>query len=222
VDKKLQDILNELVCHSQNSGIPLVPPQVACHLFILAQTASPSRIVEVGTGFGYSTLLLVLAAPDSRIITIEKNEECGKVAQDFFRRLKIDDRISLVLGDAPSVLRNFTGTFDFVFLDAAKEQYLTYLQLLLPRLSRGAVIVADDVFFDANIHGQYPVEQAKKINNELKDFRRFLQEKHYFVTSFLPIDCGVSVTLLTEKPSVSASNNRENYLSLIRHQGDQI
>jgi len=201
--KAIQDILDEVVRQSLAARMPLVPVRVACLLFTLAQVASPNRIVELGTGFGYSTLLLALASAESPIVTIENDAECGKVARSFFGKTGVSDRISLVLGDAIPVLQTISGSFDFVFLDASKEEYLSYIQLLLPRLSKGATLVADDVFFAGEMPGKHLPEPVKeKSINELEHFRRFLREKPYFLTSFLPIGCGVSVTLLTRHPEL--------------------
>jgi predicted O-methyltransferase YrrM len=181
--------------------MPLVPVQVACLLFTLARVASPNRVVELGTGFGYSALLLALASAESHIVTIESNAECGKVAQSHFEKTGVSDRVSLLLGDAIPALQTMAGSFDFAFLDAAKEEYLSYLQLLLPRLRKGALLVADDVFFAGEMPGEHLSEPVKeKIIKDLQCFRRFLRQETYFLTSFLPMDCGVSVTLLTRHP----------------------
>jgi len=199
----IRDVLDEIVRQSLAARMPLIPVQVACLLFTLARIASPGRIVELGTGFGYSALLLALASVESHIVTIENNAKCGKVAQSFFGKTRVGDRISLLFGDAISVLPTISGSFDFVFLDAAKEEYSSYLQLLLPRLSKGALLVADDVFFAGEMpDGHLPEPVKEKIIHELEHFRCFLRQKPYFLTSFLPIDCGMSVTLLTKHPEL--------------------
>ena len=81
-------------------------------------------------------MALRLASARSRIVTIENDAESGRIAQGFFEKTGVDDRVRLVLGDAIPVLKTLSGSFDFVFLDASKEEYLSYLQLLLPRLSQ--------------------------------------------------------------------------------------
>jgi len=200
-DRTIQSILNEVTQMSIAAEVPIVPVEVAGLLFTVARLASPRRVVEMGTGFGYSTLLLALASVESHIVTIENDADCVRVAQSLFVRAEINDRVSVVHGNAISTLQTISGVFDFAFLDASKEEYLNYLLLLLPRLSEGATIVADDVFFTGDVPGKpLPDPVREKIVNELENFRAFLSEKPYLLTSFLPIGCGMSVTVLTKHP----------------------
>lgn len=203
-----QEILNEAVQRSLTASVPLISVETAYLLFTLARAASPVRIAEIGTGFGYSALLLALASPGSSIITIENDAQCAKPAQEFFTAMGVCGRVSLLSGNAIVALRTVSGLFDFAFIDAAKEEYVSYLNLLLTRLARGAILVADDVFFDGKMHGKLlPKLVREQIRNELEHFRRIVREKPYFLTSFLPIGCGVSVTLLIGHPELEDVGN---------------
>jgi predicted O-methyltransferase YrrM len=195
-------ILNELASQSMVEGIPLTPLKVACLLFTLARKISPRNIIEIGTGFGYSCLLLALASKESNITTIEYNSMYVDIAQKFFKRFKSHCPIRVIKDNALNAIRTLNGTFDFVFLDAAKEEYVDYIKLLLPHLSEGAMIIADDVFFNGERLGKvlHAVEK-EKITSMLWEFRQYLEKKPYFLTSFFPIDCGVSVTLLIHQHS---------------------
>lgn len=199
----MQKILNEAVYQSDVKGIPLIPIQVAALLFTLVRTASPERILELGTGIGYSALLLALASSDADIFTVEYDVACIKTAQKYINDFEDNSRITLVPGHALQVLASLSGNFDFVFLDAAKEEYSAYLKLLLPKLSAVAMIIADDIFFNGEMPTHtLPETSRKKIIDELESFRHYLREQPFFITSFLPIACGVSVTLLTKTPEL--------------------
>jgi predicted O-methyltransferase YrrM len=199
----MQAILNEVVSKSCNEEIPLVPVQAAILLFTLTRMALPKRILELGTGIGYSTLLLALASTNASISTIERNPQYVKIARQYFEESQNSNKIKVLQGDALKVSKKISDNFDFVFLDAAKEEYLDYLRLLLPKLSVGAAIIADDIFFTGETPDHQFSEAAKKIiTSKLKEFRNFLRSQPFLITSFLPIDCGVSITFLTKTPSL--------------------
>ncbi len=115
-------------------------------LVSLVREHKPKRILEVGTNEGYSAILMGKELGDgASLITIEINPKTAQRAETNIRRASIRPKVQVIVGDARDVLPTLEGTFDFVFIDAAKDQYWDYLQLMEDKLAMGCVVVADNV-----------------------------------------------------------------------------
>lgn len=194
-------LLDQVARLCLEKGLPLMPAEGAKLLYTITAIASPHRIVEVGAGFGYSTLLLALASPQARVISFEQDSNCYEVAHSLIFSQTIGERIELVNADAKKGLPRLNGSFHLVFLDAAKDEYLTYLKALRPRLTVGAVIIADDIYFMGEAPGLNVSPPARiKITQELAAFRHYIQKQDWLNTTFLPLGSGVSVSLVTKSP----------------------
>ncbi|UCH79131.1 MAG: class I SAM-dependent methyltransferase [Candidatus Coatesbacteria bacterium] len=126
-------------------------PEAAAFLYMLAAATGARRILEVGTSAGYSTLWLAraCAATGGRVVTLERNREAVALAEDHFNRAGVTPCVDVVVGDARETLAGLDMTFDFGFVDGEKSEYVEYGQLLWPKLSAGASLVADNVLSHA-------------------------------------------------------------------------
>ena len=124
-----------------------ITPDTGRLLWILIQTSRARRVLEVGTSNAYSTIWLADAvrATDGRVTTLEADPGKITVARDNLRRAGCADRVDIVSGRADETLATLAGPFDFVFLDADRARYLTYLEMVVPKVVRGGLIVADNV-----------------------------------------------------------------------------
>ena len=124
-----------------------ITPDTGQLLWILIRSARATRILEIGTSNAYSTIWLADAARDTggRVVTLEADPGKIALARENLRRAGRDDRVEIVAGRAAETLPTLAGPFDFVFLDADRASYLTYLELVLPRVVAGGLIVADNV-----------------------------------------------------------------------------
>ena len=140
-----------------------VPPDTGKFLHVLVRMAKPKRILEIGMFHGYSTLWIGLAARSvgARITTLELEAEKVAVAQANFAKAGLADIITVIQGDGKQTLAGLPGPYDLVFLDAAKEDYAAYFDLIYPRLAPGGVIVADN----AVSHGEYMADYFDKARN---------------------------------------------------------
>ncbi len=151
--KQLLHQLEEQDRRERAAGLPserrarMVRPEVGRFLNLLIKIAAARRILEIGTGEGYSTIWLGLAAQatDGRVITLELDPERAEVARQNLTQAGLEDRVTVRVGDARELLEDLQGPFDFVFIDAEKTEYLAYLERLLPRVRNGGLIVADNV-----------------------------------------------------------------------------
>jgi predicted O-methyltransferase YrrM len=121
-------------------------------LEMLSKLLQPSQILEVGTYTGYSAICLARGlAEGGRLHTIESNDELEDFVQHYFGRAGLQNKITLHIGYALDIIRELTGPFDLVFLDADKTEYSDYLKLCKERLSPGGCILADNVLWDGKV-----------------------------------------------------------------------
>lgn len=122
----------------------------------LVKKHQSKSILEVGTNLGYSSILMAMnLPPDGKITTLEIDLKTANRAEENIRKAELDDKITVIVGNALETIKDLKDTFDFVFIDAAKAKYLTYLQLAEDKLEPQSVIVADNVGIFANAMDDY-------------------------------------------------------------------
>ena len=147
---------------------------------------------------GYSALLMGRAMPAGcHLTTIEKYEKRLPIARENFRRAGMEDRITLLEGDAEEILAGLTGTWDFIFMDAAKGQYLHWLPMLLRLMPEGGVLISDNVLQNGDlIESRYAVERRNRtIHSRMREYLYALTHMEELETSVLPIGDGVTVSV---------------------------
>ena len=152
LDRGNTPFLDELEKEALRNRIPVIRKSMQSLLKFLLAFKKPDRILEVGTAVGFSALLMSEYGPEgSHITTIENYEKRIPVARENFRRAGKEDRITLLEGDATEVLKGLSGTYDMIFMDAAKGQYLHFLPDVLRLLEPGGLLVADNVLQDGDV-----------------------------------------------------------------------
>ena len=150
-------------------------------LHILVQATCARRILEVGTSNGYSTIWLADAARriGGKVTSVDVNEEKTRMAKVNLARAGLSEYVSLCTGDAAALIERLPDPFDLIFLDADRPSYLRYLELVLPRLRRGGLIVADNVVSHAV---------------ELKEYLQVIRDHPSLETVTLPVGKGEELT----------------------------
>ncbi len=165
-DSKVEVVLREIEFLAQEYNLPIIGKNKAVILSNLIKAHSPSFALEVGTLIGYSAIAIANALPENgKLITIEVNRKNANIAKKYFERSCLKNKIQLVVGDARVVIPKLNYSFNFMFIDADKRQYLEYLKLAEPLLKEGSIIVADNVKIFRNILSDYLdyVRGSKKI-----------------------------------------------------------
>ena len=127
-------------------------PVLGGFLRMFSQMLSPDRILEIGTYTGYSAINLARGLkPDGKLITIEINEELRATTLSFFTKAGVDHQIELINGNALEVIPTLNDSFDLVFLDALKDDYPRYYELVLDKLVPGGYIIADNVLWGGKV-----------------------------------------------------------------------
>jgi predicted O-methyltransferase YrrM len=150
VSKKTTDpadaVLREIEEMGKKSFIPSIGPVKGKILAEVVRKHKPRKILEVGSLYGYSAILIAKNSPaNAEITTVEKNPEHARITERNIERAKLEGQIKVLRGDAMEILSKLPGPFDLVFLDAEKTQYLDYLKAVENKLHQGSVVVADNV-----------------------------------------------------------------------------
>ena len=189
--------LNEIEKFALETQVPIIRRSMQSLLKFLLKFTKPKSILEVGTAIGFSALLMSEYAPgDCHITTIEKYEKRIPIAKENFRKAGREDRITLLEGDATEILRELEGTYDVIFMDAAKGQYLHFLPEVLRLLKSGGLLVSDNILQEGDlIESRFAVERRNRtIYKRMREYLYELKHNDELVTSLLPLGDGVAVS----------------------------
>lgn len=192
------EILEKIEKEALASHVPIIRKEMQSFLKMLLALKEPENILEVGTAVGFSALLMSECVPaDCRITTIENYEKRIPLARENFRRAGKEDQIVLIEGDAAQVLKELNGSYDFIFMDAAKGQYIHYLPEVLRLLDKGGVLVSDNVMQGGEvIESRFAVERRNRtIHARMREYLYELKHTKELVTSLLPLGDGVAVSV---------------------------
>jgi len=143
---KPEEVLATIEKVAPQQGLPIIGPNRGMFLDEVIEQRRPTTILEVGTLVGYSAIRMARHLEDGgRLTCVELSAERARTARANFKLADLSDRIEIIIGDARKVLPTLTGSFDMVFFDAVKEDYLAYLKSIEGLLHRGSVVVADNV-----------------------------------------------------------------------------
>ncbi|HIQ96582.1 MAG TPA: O-methyltransferase [Candidatus Limivivens merdigallinarum] len=194
-------LLNEIEKEAKRDFVPIIRREMQSFLKVLLSLKEPKRILEVGTAVGFSTLLFCEYGPEGvHVDTIEKYEKRIPIARENFRRAGREADITLYEGDAAEILKELSGPYDFIFMDAAKGQYIHFLPQVQRLLVPGGVLVSDNVLQDGDlIESHYAVERRNRtIHKRMREYLYELKHSSAFLTSILPLGDGVTVSVRKE------------------------
>lgn len=191
-------LLAEMESYARERGDPISDPEVASFMAVTARAAGPKRIVELGTNIGYGAIVLARAAgPEARVVTIENDRGTVAIARAFIARAGLTDRIEVRLGDAVAELDALTGPIDLVYIDCVKEHYPRYLELAVPKLSDGGVLIADNVLWRGLVAaGEAPAHEAARVAG-LRAFNHALLTDSRLRGVVLPLGDGLAYAVRT-------------------------
>lgn len=196
----IHPVLAEIERAAEPDRIPILDRSSGRVLATFAATRT--RIVEVGTAYGYSTLWMALAQPaDGTIVTIDPDGERTDLARTWWRKAGVADR-QVVVVNRPAIeafeARDdaLRGPFDLAFIDALKPEYLGYLEALVPRLTRGALVVADNVLWSGRVSGERRTQPNDDGTPALRRFNETVLRDPRFVAAILPVGDGLLVATL--------------------------
>lgn len=193
--------LEELESRALEGRVPIIRKEMQSFLKVLLQMKQPQSILEVGTAVGFSTLLMCEYGPGKpHITTIENYEKRIRLAKENFRMAGREDQITLLEGEAGEILKELSGPYDLIFMDAAKGQYIHWFPDILRLMEPGAVLVSDNVLQEGDlIESHYLVERRNRtIYKRMREYLYELTHNPKLVTTILPLGDGVTVSIKQE------------------------
>ena len=193
--------LTELEVKALEDHVPIIRREMQSFLKVLLQMQRPVNILEVGTAVGFSTLLFCEYAPkEAKITTIEKYEKRIPIAKENFRKAGKESQIRFLEGDATEILAELEGSYDFIFMDAAKGQYIHWLPMILRLLSDGGILFSDNVLQDGDVvQSRYAVERRDRtIHARMREYLYTLKHMEELETSIIPIGDGAAISVKIE------------------------
>lgn len=189
--------LKELEAFARERHIPVLLDDTRQLLFDVVAQCRPRRILEIGTAIGYSGIVMLSAAPNAALNTIELSETSAEMARKNFEEWGLGERVNVFVGDARQIVPQLTGSYDFIFLDGPKGQYETFFPYLTELLVTGGTLVCDNVLYKGLVE-HVPENKRHKHITVARNMRAFLDDitanPHYSTTLFRVGD-GVTVSV---------------------------
>lgn len=192
------EYLEELECNAIQTNVPIIRKDMQGLMKFLMKSRQPMRILEVGCAIGFSALLMSEYAPKgAKITTIEKYEPRIVDAKANFEKYNKDGNITLLEGDALEILAGLEGPYDFIFMDAAKGQYINFLPDVMRVLAPGGLLVSDNVLQDGDIiESRYAVTRRNRtIHSRMREYLYELKHRKDLQTVILTIGDGATLSV---------------------------
>ncbi len=201
LDKGNTPFLEELENQAHQDGVPIIRAEMQTLIKTLLALKRPERILEVGTAVGFSALLISeYAGPDARIVTIENFEKRIPEARGNFKKAGREGQITLLEGDAGDILPSLSGPYDFIFMDAAKGQYINWLADLVRLLLPGGILLSDNVLQEGDLtESHFLVERRNRtIHKRMREYLFALTHHEQLCTVILPVGDGAALSVKVE------------------------
>lgn len=194
-------ILKDMETYARQNNVPIITPDIGALLTLLIKSTKAKSILEVGTAIGYSSILMAEAAGEGcQILTIEKNPQLADIAQLNIKKAGFKDNIKVLQGEAAEILEKVEGTYDIIFIDAAKGHYFDFFNKSIDKLKIGGLFICDNVLFRGMVAERSLLIRRKiTIVKRLKKFLEYISHNKSLQTSIIPIGDGVSISLKLEE-----------------------
>ena len=198
-EKPNNNVLEEIEQQAHIDGVPIIRKEMESFLRVMLTITKPKRILELGTAVGYSAILMSEAIEkDASIITIENYEKRIVQARDNFKKADKEDVITMLEGDAMEIMPGLEGdSFDFVFMDAAKAQYIHFLPEVMRLMKKGAVLITDNVLQEGDIiQSKYVVRRRDRtIHKRMREYLEVVKNHPELETTIVPIGDGITISV---------------------------
>ena len=195
-------LIQDVRARSAADGVPAVSPDTGRLIHALAVSAAPKRMLEIGTGYGCSGLLLARAlAADGMLFTIERDPARAAAARLHFERGGLAGRVSVMVGEAARLVHKVAGPFDLILQDGSKDQYEPVLDRLIGLLRPRGLLVSDNVLWQGDVIPGFRDEPSHPAESTaiIARYSRRLAADPRLVTAFLPVGDGVAVSVRREE-----------------------
>jgi len=187
------DVLAEMEEYAEAHRVPIADREVARFLEITARSTGARRALEIGMAIGYSVIHLARGMGEGGlVVTIEPSEEMIARSEEFVGRAGLRERLRIERGYALEVLPGLSGeTFDLLFIDAVKEEYARYLELALPMLRVGGVVLVDNLLWGGQVAGEIRAPEQTASTQALREFNQIFVRHPQLLSVVLPVGDGL-------------------------------
>lgn len=194
--KPSQGLLRDLEIYAEENSVPIIHKEVADLLRVILKLKRPKKILELGCAIGYSSLFFAdVLDGDVEIVTTERNPIMLERAQDNIKKAGMEDRIKILVGDAEETLKDLEGTFDMIFIDAAKGHYKMFFDMLIGKLNHGGIVISDNILYKGMIASDdYVVRRKKTIVKRMRTYLDYICDLEGISTSLIPIGDGLAIS----------------------------
>ena len=191
-----EPVLLEMEAHAHERGFPIVGRNVGVTLEVLARSIGARRIMELGSGFGYSAYWHARAAgPDGEVHLTDGDPENANTAADYLERAGLADRVEFHVGDAVTELGTLDGEFDVVFCDIDKDGYPEAWRAASERVRPGGLYVCDNVLWYGRVAVEDPDDARPQYTEAVLEHNRLIAEDERYVSTIVPTRDGVMVAI---------------------------
>ena len=198
LDQGNEPFLDELERKSLADDVPIIRKDTQSLIRFLLSMNHPKNIIEVGCAVGFSALLMATYSdPDTKITTIEKFEKRIPVAHDNFNKYDVNKKITLLEGDAADILAKLSGQYDFIFMDAAKGQYINFLPDCKRLLTKGGLLLSDNVLQDGDVmESRFAVTRRNRtIHERMREYLFAIKHDPELQSVILNVGDGMAMSL---------------------------
>jgi len=190
-------ILESIEKQAIEDGVPIIRKEMESFLRVMLGITRPKKILELGTAIGYSAILMSECIPEGEIITIENYEPRIIQAKENLKKAEKEEQIKLLEGDALEIMKSMNEEFDFIFMDAAKAQYINFLPEVMRLLKKGGVLIADNVLQEGDlVESKFATRRRDRtIHTRMRDYLYTLTHMEEFETSIIPIGDGITLSI---------------------------
>lgn len=192
--KERSGLLLELEEYAKINKIPISQPESIRFIEVILKLCGAENILEIGSAIGYSAIRMSRAV-NGRVTTIELSGDMAETARENFKRAGLDDKITLIEGDACEVLKDLNGAYDVIFVDAAKAKYMQFFEHSVRLLKKGGLLISDNVLYKGMTASDELLKRRKvTIVRRLRQYIKTLSEDERFDTTVVPIGDGIALS----------------------------
>ncbi len=199
LEKENSPVLEEIEKEARKDGVPIIRKEMESFLRVMLSIKKPMRILELGTAVGYSAILMSECINEKgQIITIENYDKRIPIAKENIKKAGRENVIKLLEGDAMEIMPTLeSDQFDFVFMDAAKAQYIHFLPEVLRLMKKDAVLITDNVLQEGDlIQSKYVVRRRDRtIHKRMREYLEVVKNHPQLETSIVPIGDGITMSV---------------------------
>jgi predicted O-methyltransferase YrrM len=192
VTPERDQVLQEMEQLALERSFPIIGPLVGRMLYVLARAIQAKRVLELGSGFGYSAYWLANAiGKDGIVICTDGNQQNADRAQEYFHRGRVVARIQYLVGDALKIIDTLDGPFDIIFNDIEKFQYPKVFRKAVPKLRKGGLLISDNVLWDGKVLDRKPDADTAGVLT----YNRLIYSSKELFTTILPLRDGIAISI---------------------------